>query len=236
MRVVELLRARLLELELPATAQGEEGAEPPAAPLAPSGSRAVPRDAPAARERSGLHAAASSLLFDVGLGASSSIGAVRVTPLLAAGAMWRLTPTVEFVLSGLVPLGKAEVSRRGGSASVETWQLTAGSRIHLLAEGSVRPIVGAGLGLVWFRVEGTDAATAYALSSEQLLVPSAHVELGVHWKLSRKFALSSGLCPSLALAKPLVEFADRQVFTLGRPLVAWTLRVEYRALSDSSRD
>lgn len=232
-RVVELLRATLLELELPDATRGEGAAEPRAeagpAPTLP----AAPPDAPAA---GGLPAAGGSWLFDVGLGASSSLGAVGVTPLVAASALWRSTPAVAVGLSGVVPLGKAEVSAREGTASLETWRVTAGSRIQLLADGPLRPLVGGGIGLVWFRVEGVDAASLYRVASEQLLVPSAHVELGVHWELSRKWALSSSSSPSFALAKPAVEFAGREVLVLGRPLVVWTLRVEYRAFPESRRD
>ena len=162
--------------------------------------------------------------------APALVSAARAAASASAAVGGDCAWTIAVGLSAFVPLAKAEVSAREGRASVETWQLALGPRLQLLTGSSIQPVVGAGLGLVWFQVEGTDAGAQYALTSDQLLVPAAHVELGVHFRLSRSIALSSGLCSSLALARPVVEFADRQVLTLGRPLVAATLRIEYGAV------
>jgi hypothetical protein len=131
----------------------------------------------------------------------------------------------------------ANVSELEGSASIATWEVSAGSRIYPLSAGSsVQPWLGGGLGVVWFQVEGTEATSRYILDSEPLIVAGPHAEIGVVWRLSHSFALRSSLGTSYAFPKPVVEFAGREVLRLGRPLVHWTLGIEFRAVSDISSD
>jgi hypothetical protein len=56
------------------------------------------------------------------------------------------------------------------------------------------------------------------------------------WQLSSHFSLYSTAGTSVAAAKPVVQFAGRDVLTLARPLLFWTLGIEVRATSEASRD
>lgn len=252
-RVAELLRASVLEPEPPPhvanlTAEPGSPLDAPAKPVAEHPVMSAPRDGVLDQtpRREALHeeppdvarpGSTDVFLFDAGVGASSSIGATRVTPIAGAGAFWKPAPRVGVGISALLPLTPVSVSEREGSASISSWELSVGPRFYpLLGGGAFQPMLGAGLGVLWFQVEGKRAGAAYTLSSEQLIVMAPHVELGARWTLSRSLALSSSLGASFALAKPVVQFAGRQVVTLGQPLVAWTLGVEYRAFSERSGD
>lgn len=240
-RVVELLRASLLELELPEQTRGEVEATSElrrVVGLRGRSSTASTRDVrvrtiPSAAEDEHV----TALLFDAGFGVSSSIGAVGLTPVLALGAFWQPTPVVGVGLSSRIPVAAATVSEREGTARITTWDFVAGSRIYPFAgSGPVQPSLGLGLGVLWFQIEGTAAESRYTLASEQLIVAGPHADVGVRWQLSRRFALRSSFGASHAFTKPLVQFAGRQVLTLGRPLVAWTLGIEFRADSASNGD
>jgi hypothetical protein len=237
-RVVELLRASLLELQLPSGAEGEVQATPQLQALV-----GLPR-ADAAPERGPGPAAPATpdqgfgvFRFGAAWGISSSVGAVPVTPLAALGAFWQPTERLAVGLSSLIPVASAEVSAREGSARISTWQVHAGPRIYPLARaGSIRPFVDLGLALIWFQIDGTRAASPLLTASDRLLTAGANAGVGLDWQLSSSFSLYSTTGASVAVATPVVEFAGRDVLTLAQPLAFWTLGVEYRATSEASRD
>jgi len=239
-RVVELLRASLLELDLPAPPEGEVQPTPELrAAVGLPRVHATPEPEPAASEPRPLSAPASpsAFLFDAALGGNTSVGALAITPLGALGAFWQPAPHVAVGLRATIPLASAQASAPEGSARVATWQMRADARIEpLSARHLVSPFFELGLGLIWFQVVGTRATSPFRVASEQLLSAGPDASIGVRWRLSSSWALCSMAGASVAFAKPVVEFAGRHVATLARPLAAWTLGMEYRANSPGSRD
>ena len=240
-RVVELLRATLLELELPEQTQGEVEATPQLRAVASLPSTRPAEDArvePAPVTHGPWPSATTAgFLFDGAIGINWSVGAIGAAPLGALGAFWQPKPRVAVGLSGLVPIRGANVSGFEGSASVATWQLTTGTRIYPLGGNhAVEPSFGAGLGIIWFQIEGTRAATRYVATSEQLLVASPHLDVGVRWRLSGDISLRSSLGANYAFPEPAVQFAGTPIVTLARPLLSWTFGIEWRAIGDSVGD
>lgn len=236
-RVVELLRASLLELQLPSGTAGEVQASAELQAFAALPSASVAREtvqhppAPAPTPSYGV------LRFSAGWGLSSSVAATRVTPLADLGAFWQPTRRLAVGLTALVPVASADASAAEGSVRIATWQVQAGPRIYpLSAAGPIRPFIDVGLALLWFELDAARAESPLIAASERLVTAGGHVGLGCNWQLSSHFSLYSTLGASVAAAKPVVQFAGRDVLTLARPLAFWTLGVEYRAAAEASRD
>ncbi|MEY4543939.1 MAG: hypothetical protein RL685_134 [Pseudomonadota bacterium] len=236
-RVVELLRASLLELQLPSGAEGEVQATPQLQALV---GLPNPRVAQAREPAPPAPPAASGygvLRIEAGWGVSSSVGATSVTPFGTLGALWQPTQRLAIGITSFLPLASADVSAREGSTSIATWEVIAGPRLYPLATtGPIRPFVDLGLALMWFQIDATRAEAPLRASSERLLTAGANAGLGVDWQLSSHFSLYSTAGASIAAAKPVVQFAGRDVLTLARPLLFWTLGIEVRATSEASRD
>lgn len=245
-RVVELLRASLLELQLPSG--GAEGEVPASVELqalaglpgAVQSSRGDSVAQPALEQRAVAPAVVPGyglLRLNAGWGLSSSLAATRVTPLAALGAFWQPTQHLAAGLEAFIPVASAEVSAAEGSVRIATGQVRAGPRIYpLSAASAIRPFVDLGLSLLWFDIAATHVESPFVAASERLLTAAASAGIGCDWQLSSHFSLYSSLGASVATSKPVVQFVGRDVFTLGRPLAVWTLGVEYRATSEASRD
>jgi hypothetical protein len=235
-RVVELLRASLLELQLPSGAEGEVPASAELQALVGLPAVSAAREP----ERAAAQAAAPGygvLRLNAGWGLSSSIAATRVTPLATFGALWQPTQHLAVGLAAFLPLASADVSAREGSVRIATGQVQAGPRIYPLASGSpVRPYVDLGLSVLWFEIEATRAESPFVATSERLVTAGASAGFGCDWQLSSHWSLYSSLGASVAAAKPVVQFVGRDVLTLARPLALWSLGVEYRSTSQGSRD
>jgi len=236
-RIVELLRASLLELQLPSGAEGEVQATPQLQALAglPSAMLTQEREqsSPAPPAMQGYGA----LQLHAGLGFSSSVGATRVTPLVALAAFWQPMRWLALGVTGFLPLASAEVSDREGNARIASWQLNLGTRLYpFAATGAFRPVLDLGVSLLQFQVDATQAMAPLVGSSDRLLTAGATTGLGVEWRLSSHFSLCSTAGASVAAPKPVVQFAGREVLTLARPLLFYTLGVEYRAAPAASRD
>jgi hypothetical protein len=236
-RIVELLRASLLELQLPSGAEGEVPATPQLQALAglPDPSLQQKREqssaGPPAVEGYG------ALRLHAGLGLASSVGATRVTPLLGLGAFWQALRSLAIGVSGSLPLGSAQISDREGSARVTSWQLNLGPRLYpFAATGAFRLFLDLGVSLLQFQIDATEEAAPLVGSSDRLLTAGANAGLGVEWRLSSHFSLCSTVGAGVATPKPVVRFAGRDVLTLARPLLSYTLGVEFRPAPAAQRD
>jgi hypothetical protein len=240
-RVVELLRASLLELALPEPTRGEVEPTPELraaaglqSPRTASAAAAPDAAAPQLRETT---PGSGALLLDGGFGGSVSAGAGNLAPGLSVGAFWQPLPRASVGLSALVPLVAATLSRAEGSASIRPWQFAAAARLYPFAPGgSLEPSLGLGLAVLRFQIEGKRTTSQYQLRSEQLLVAGPHAELALRWRVSSRIALRSSLGLDYALTQPIVQFAGREVATLGQPLFTWSLGLEVRATSIANGD
>jgi hypothetical protein len=244
-RVVELLRASLLELQLPDPPRGEVAATPelltavtPEPPwsgqtpvvVAPSGPEAV---AVPPQHRAG----AGALLVNAGVGASSSHPSVALTPVLSLGAFWQPQARVSVGLSGQLPLASTQLSEAEGSADLWPWVLVASARLQpFTIRGPLDFSVAAGLMVMDFELKGTRATAPLQITREQLLTAGPHTDLALGWRLSPRLSLRSSLGADYALAKPVVRFAGRNVLALGQPLITLALGLEFRATGTSPGD
>ena len=240
-RVVELLRASLLELDLPEPARGEVEPTPElrAAAGLPSPRRVSAPAAPGAEspEPRQTTRGSAALLLDGGLGGSMSAGAGKLTPAVSLGAFWQPLPRVSVGLSTLIPLVAATLSRAEGSASIRPWEFSAGARLYPFAPGgSLEPSFGLGLAVLRFQIQGQRTSAQYQLHSQQLLVAGPHAEVALRWRVSSRIALRTSLGTDYALTQPVVQFAGREVATLGQPLLTWSLGLEIRATSLANGD
>ena len=235
-RVVELLRTSALDLApAPPAARAAPTA---AAPEGEPGHRpAPPADALASGAAAPGRPALGALLLDLDAGLSAGTGGLEASPLLGASVFWQPLPLAAFGLAATLPLSAPELSAAEGSARIRSWSVSAGTRLYPFgSDATLQPFVGLGLGVLGFDVEGTRASSTLELDSEQLVVAGPHAALGVRWHALGRLWLTSRVEATYALAKPVVEFADRHVATLGRPFVLATLGIEFRALGAGSGD
>lgn len=233
-RVAELLRTSGLDLapavDPPRSTSSETTApghvERPTTPAAP--------DAPVAPVPRALSGA---LLIDVDMGMSTGMDGLGAAPLFGASIFWQPARLAAFGLAATVPLSAPELSAAEGRARVQSWSLAAGPRLYPLgAKAALEPFFGLGLGVLWFRVEGKRAASMLELATEQLVVAGPHLALGVRWHALGRFSLTARIEGTYAVAKPVVEFADREIATLGRPFALCTVGIEFRAAGSGSDD
>ena len=204
-RIVETLRATLIEL-------GEQRAAAEAPPRAPVVIALPPS---AARWTLGLAAGAA-----FSKGRLSSIGFVDVSLGFA------LTPRFRLVVDGALTPFSAELKGAEGTATAD-WRW-AGAALRFCVtdpKASFRVHSGAG---AWLSVMTLRGQAAAPFEARHLNVVSAipHVDLGTRWSITQR--LSLGLDGSAGFAAPAVEvdFAGQQQTTWGRPLWLGRLLLE----------
>jgi hypothetical protein len=207
--VTELLRARLLPIP-----------EPPPAPKARQQEVAMHAEKPA---RSG---GALGLWFGPGMifspGGLGSLGQIWLVPSL------RVRSWLELEMLLAAPISAARVSSTEGTADVRVGLATLGARILLARDSwTVRPSVGIGAGMGVAKIEGS--ANAPLLSQSGWVIPAvvtadAGLAIVLPWRLWLQFDLRAGV----AMPRPAVDFAGRQVATWGRPFAAAVVGVGIR--------
>jgi hypothetical protein len=238
LRVVELLRASLLELELEHPPRGDVPAAPELRQTAVRHERAPPETASDPTEGAPENSSEEGALI-AGLGAavSSHVGATRATPGLSPVALWQPTRRVAVGFWGLLPFGTAEVSTDDGAVEVRTWSFGSGFRFEPFSpRARFRPSVGAGAAVTWMNVEGVRAQSDLMLSSGELVAAGPSAELGCGLRIAGGLALRADGRAVVAFPRPVIEFVGQEVASLGRPLVSLSLGLEYRAVLEASRD
>lgn len=219
LRVVELLRASLMELDAPRAPPGE--VTPPAAaremiaaphPVAPEPALpAIPR--PLAS-------------FELGPALLLSPGGARPEgALFAAVHLWpprRLGATL-FVAAPVIP---ASVAGPEGSASLHLGLLGVGLRA-LLAPPDARwaPSVGAGFAALWVGYLGKPVS-GYVGSSGDVFTAAPYLRAGVGVTVLPRLRLRADVLGGAALRRPAVRFGDRVAAVWGAPFFAPSLAAE----------
>ncbi len=241
-RVVELLRASLLELGSALPPRGEV-APPPAAADVAARDRAVapaplvappepgPLSSPAPRPR---WSPDKGTLF-VGGAMSLSPGGLSPLPHVRVGGGLRVAERLGFELDLVIPTLPAEVTRPEGGASVLPAWCTAGLTVSLTGEQSpFRVRAGLGAGLEWVHVsarplppfEGRDADFFAGVLQARLGFAYAFTSL-----LRARLDLDLGFAtPELG-----VRFAGERVASFGLPLFAPALGLEVGLPSGGAR-
>jgi hypothetical protein len=241
-RLVELLRARLFEQELSdlapnAALDGEQPTEPVSAiagELATPGVGAKSSSSAQDMSSTNRSRAPSSFVFDAGFGAGSSFRATGLSPYFTLGASWQALPRFTFGLSARGPLARELARIPPGTTRTASWELFAGSRFFpIVGDSPVWPSLAAGLGVFWFQVE-IDRGVC-VLATDQIFTTGPQVDVGVHWRLSRRFSLRSTLAAIYPLSEPGVIISSKSI-ALRRPLVMGALAVEFRTDSTASGD
>jgi hypothetical protein len=209
LEVVELLRASLLELNLP---------EPSRRPSPPEVAALIaPAEAPPAPSRpSRFHAelAPTVLACPGGIGPTghANVGLrYQWTPRLSS-RLFVILPVVPGTVRG--PEGHAEVAVALAGAALEV-TLTPPSSDWLFSTG-------AALSAAWIRTAGTtESALAERTDSVYTAVPALVAAL--HRRLSTRATLGLEVMSGVSLPRPVILFGERQTAHWGRPLVGASL-------------
>ena len=237
LRVVELLRASLLELESPHPSRGD--VEPSSGVL-----RATRPDAGAASERA--HASRGSdqdelpdsfLDLVAAMGGASSVSATGISPTSALEAWWQTPTRLALGAVALIPAGPGAVRSDTESADVYASVLALGARLRL----SPRPrrwhvSVGAAAALTWLHLSAAHTTGTHVARVADLWLGGPYADVALGWCFVPTVCASTALRGTVPFPAPFVSFAGREVAELGRPLLAWTLGLEIRAAARRPAD
>jgi hypothetical protein len=212
-RVVETLRARLMELP---TAQGAAPAVAPAvAPRPPVESVPPPARPRAARFTIAVGGAGAYSAGGVGAMAQVDLSfGVRVGSRFTVSVDGAMTP-VRTTVEG--PEGKASVG----------WYL-AGLSLGFCASDPAAPVrfrSGAGAWLSLMTLSG-QASLPYVGMSANVASVIPHLDEGLHISITPNVSLAADLSLGVSLPEASIQFAGRQVATWGRPLWIGGLALE----------
>jgi hypothetical protein len=219
LRVVELLRASLMELDAPRAPPGE--VTPPAAAremIAPA-RPAPPVAAPPAPPR-------SLASLELGPALLLSPGGVRPEGALLAAAhlfpQGRLGASL-FVIAPAIPGSAAGPE---GTASLHLGFLGVGLRA-LLASPEARwaPSIGAGFSALWVRYLGKPA-NGYVGFSGDVFTAAPYLRAGTSVAITPRFRLRADVLGGAALRRPMVRFGDRLAAVWGAPFFAPSVAAE----------
>lgn len=236
LRAIELLRASLLELAL---------THPPRGEVAPTNTlRETTRRSVGSVER--VHPPGStkvantledSALAGLAISVLTHLGETRPELGLAADLLWQPTAEVAVGIWAAIPLGSVEVTASEGTADVRSHVFGTGVRLTPLSLGErLLPTLGAGGSVLWLSVAGTRTRSDLVLASEQLVAAGPYAEVGCGLRVTRALTLRSEVRAVVAFPKPIIEFVDREVASLGRPFLMATFGLEYRAVASANRD
>jgi hypothetical protein len=213
---VELLRASLLEVHAPDFVP--RNVPPPSpAPSPPPPARPPPVSVPAQPRR-----------FWLALGPALAIspGGLGLTPHVDLGASVRRTEALAIVARFIAPTVPARVDAPEGHASILLSAATLGADLLLASHSSsVRPRVGAGVGVLWVHMEG-DASGAFIGRGDAVLSALGTVHGGLLVRLGDGVRLFFDATLALAAPRPVARFADRQVASWGQPALLSTVGLQ----------
>lgn len=221
LRVVELLRASLLELDLHGAPHGD--VKP-----APAVRRLVPKPLPApvvAPARPGE----AALGLELGPGVAYSPSGIPPAPLLRLGARFDLGSGAGADLLVLAPTFPQTVDDSEGSAAVLLALFGAGADVSLLPAGGVwRSHAGAGAALVYLHVTGSAAPPFVAQTQARWLAAGfGRLELGR--AIGGGTFLGLELVGGMTASRAVVSFAGREVAGWGQPFGVASLLLEIPA-------
>lgn len=205
-RMVETLRATLMEVEHPRTSSVEVA---PAAEIDVVGQNRPGR-------------------FSLGLGGGVgySPGGVGVTGHLALSLMWAATARLHLGLDGSLTPGRAKVRGPEGETGVGLY--LAGASLAFYLTDPVAPVrlrFGAGAWGSVMALSG-EAVAPYVNMRAQIITIVPHLDLGLRVSLTRRLGLALGLSGGISAPAASIHFAGREVATWGRPLLLSNLALE----------
>jgi hypothetical protein len=205
-RVVETLRATLMEVEHP---------------------RAATIDAPAAAEIDVTGASRSGRFWlGVGGGAGYSLGGVGATGHIGLSLSWAAMPRLHFALDGSLTPGRAKLRGPEGETSIGLF-LAGASFAFSITDPTAVVRLRSGLG-AWASIMtlSGEATTPYVNTRTQIVTVVPHLDLGLRVSLTRRLGLGATLSGGISAPSASIQFAGREVGTWGRPLLLGNLLLE----------
>jgi hypothetical protein len=223
LRVVELLRASLMELDAARPPQGEMEAPPlirelmtPPRIIAPVGSPTGTLPAPAAPAFS-IELGPAAVLSHGGFGPSGAVSAaVYYHPAEPFGAN----------LIALIPIFPASVSGPEGSTTARIGLLGGGLRGTWMPDGSAWSLtLGGGLAALWLHLDG-QPSPHFAGTSTNVFSAAPYLRAGLGLTVIPRLRVRADALVGASLPPTLVRFGERLAAVWGVPFFAPTLGVE----------
>lgn len=216
LRVVELLRASLLEIALPSPPRGEVPATPE---IREKMSVSLPRAAEVPAPPRWRFAVAPGLLLSPGgFGAAAS---------LALGLDWMPSDHVGVFALAAIPLTGAHIVRTQGSADLTILLGGGGVRFALAAPTSAwSPSIDLGLAAVSLHSAGA-ANPGFVASSPSAVTAAPFARVGLAFAPIPRLRLRADVLAGLAAPGIAVQFAQHEIATWGAPLVLSTVGVDF---------
>ncbi|MEP7125630.1 MAG: hypothetical protein ABJE95_32165 [Byssovorax sp.] len=216
LRVVELLRASLLEITLPTPSRGEVPATPEIREKmsVPEPAPSPPRSPPTLR----LALAPGLLLSPGGFGASAS---------LTLGLDWMPSDHLGVCALAAIPLTSARISNAAGSADLTVVLAGGGARFLFLSpESAWSPSADVGLLAVSLHSAGI-ANAGFVASSPSAVTAAPFARLGLAFAPVPTLRLRADVLAGVVVPAVAINFAAREIATWGQPLVLSSVGVDF---------
>lgn len=213
---VDLLRASLLEITLPAPPSGEVPATPE---IREKMALPAPRSLAGARPPT-LHLALAPgvLLSPGGFGAAASLG---------LGLDWMPSEHVGVSALAAIPLSGARIEQAPGSVDLAVLLVGGGARFLFTArESAWSPTADLGLMAVSLRSAGT-ANPGFRASEPSALTAAPFARLGLAFALTPSLRLRADVLAGVIVQGVSIQVAQREIATWGKPLVLSSFGVDF---------
>lgn len=223
LRVVELLRASLMELDAARPPEGEMAPPPLIREL-----MAPPRHTVPAWPSKVALPALDPPVFSIELGPAALLSSGGFSPsgLVSAAVHYRPAEPFGASLLALIPIVPAVVSGPEGATSARVGLLGVGLRGTWTSPGSRwSPTLGGGISALWLHVDGQPAAH-FTGSSASVFSAAPYLRAGLGLTLLPRLRVRADTLVGASLPPTLVKFGERLAAVWGVPFVAPTLGVE----------
>jgi len=208
LRIVEMLRASLLELRLPPPEKGRKSPPPPKRrTVPPAVRRLVPPEPPPPPPRLELEPTA---------GAWISSGGVPALGMLHLGLRVRLPAALALTADLGFSSAPGHLREDGLESTFDVLQIFAWATWQPEPLAPVRPAFGVGAGLLRPSAQGT-SGDGLTLREDATWVAAAGVRFEVAWHFGRRFAALCSVSAGLAIPEITVRFAGQAVAHAGNP-------------------
>lgn len=242
-RVIEQVRAHLVKLSLwheedptPASEVAALSPEPAAKPTvaesasSPAASGSVGNETPAPNDaeddQRGDRPGARLLWLEGGVGPIAASGGVPATLEAKVGLRF-VQRRFQAEGFGLLPLSEGDVAGKEGSAAVSLTMIgAAASYAFSDEERPFQVIAGAGAAALLLTMDGT-AASPYSAHEESLATGAFFLQVGARYRIAEWFGVRLSTLAGLAVPRPVMTFAGREVAAWGPAFGSIVASVEF---------
>jgi hypothetical protein len=221
LRALELLRASLLELELPSAPRGEVPPSPAVVALIPAR-----REPPAPGLTSAEKSMESPYTFLVGPGGVWSPGGTGIATQGFLSLRYLHRRGVGAEVFGSLPLGASSVKGPEGEVTLRTRLVGAGFRVAW-EEGSLGIHTGGGLGYSWVAMEGRPAK-GFLGTSDETRALLFHGGLSAIFRMSERLGVGAEGQAMVTAPVHRIRLAGREAASWGLPALSLALVAEMR--------